>query len=125
LVAVAILGDVVHGGRISADKIYGAICVYLLVGFAWAFGYAIMELMDPGSFSGVVDTDRADVGRVLQMRYFSFATLTTLGYGDIVPRSPAARTLATLEAMMGQVYLAVLIARLVGLHIVHSSRDGD
>jgi len=126
LVAVGILGDVVQGGRISADKIYGAICVYLLVGFAWAFGYTIMELMDPGSFSGVVDTDRADdLGRVLQMRYFSFATLTTLGYGDIVPRSPAARTLATLEAMMGQVYLAVLIARLVGLHIVHSSRDGD
>ena len=126
LFAVGILGDVLHGGRISADKIYGAICVYFLVGFAWTFGYAIMELINPGSFSGLVDTDRADyVGQVLQMSYFSFATLTTLGYGDIVPRSPAARTLATLEAAMGQVYLAVLIARLVGLHIVHSSRNGD
>lgn len=61
----------------------------------------------------------------MQMRYFSFATLTTLGYGDIVPRSAAARTLATLEAVMRQIYLTVLITRLVGLHIVHSSRDGD
>ncbi len=66
--------------------------------------------------------DGADyVGRVMQMRYFSFETLTTLGYGDIVPRSPAARMLATIEAVMGQIYLTVLIARLVGLHIAHAS----
>jgi voltage-gated potassium channel Kch len=55
------------------------------------------------------------------MRYFSFSTLTTVGYGDIVPRSNAARTLAELEAITGQIYLAVLVARLVGLHIVDSS----
>jgi hypothetical protein len=54
------------------------------------------------------------------MRYFSFITLTTVGYGDIVPHSPAARTLAALEAITGQIYLTVLVARLVGLHIVHA-----
>ena len=68
-------------------------------------------------------------GRVMQLRYFSFMTLTTVGYGDVVPRSAGARTMAVLEAVMGQIYLAVLVARLVGLHIVHasgsSSRDQD
>jgi voltage-gated potassium channel Kch len=58
----------------------------------------------------------------MQLRYFSFITLTTTGYGDIVPRSPLARTFAMLEAVMGQFYLAVLVARLVGLHIVHAPR---
>jgi hypothetical protein len=61
------------------------------------------------------------VGRVLEMRYFSFTTLTTLGYGDIVPHSAGARTLAVLEAVTGQIYLTVLVARLVGLYIVHES----
>jgi voltage-gated potassium channel Kch len=59
--------------------------------------------------------------------YFSFVTLTTIGYGDIVPRSAAGRIFASLEAVMGQIYLAVLVARLVGLHIIHAespaSRD--
>ena len=57
-----------------------------------------------------------------EMVYYSFVTLTTLGYGDIVPVSPSARALATLEALTGQLYLTVLVARLVGLHITHSSR---
>jgi len=125
LFSVGILEDVLRRGQISADKICGAICVYLLIGFAWAFGYGIIELINPGSFSGLaeIDTDN-HVGRIMQLRYFSFATLTTLGFGDILPRSPSARTLATLEAVTGQIYLAVLIARLVGLHIVHAgSRD--
>lgn len=127
LFSVGILEDVLRRGQISADKICGAICVYLLIGFAWAFGYGIIELINPGSFSGLTEIDASNhVGLVMQMRYFSFATLTTLGFGDILPRSSGARTLATLEAMTGQIYLTVLIARLVGLHIVHgSSRAGD
>jgi len=58
----------------------------------------------------------------MRIRYFSFVTLTTLGYGDVLRRSSAARTMATLEAVMGQIYLAVLVARFVGLHIVHASK---
>lgn len=119
----SILADVLRAGRITADKIYGAICVYLLIGFAWAFVYAILEQLQPGSFQlpeqmgGVSDY----VAHVMRMRYFSFVTLTTVGYGDIVPRSAAAQNLAALEAVMGQIYLAVLVARLVGLHIVHAT----
>jgi hypothetical protein len=126
LFSVGILGDVLHRGRISANKIYGAICVYLLIGAAWGFAYVILELINPGSFSGLVDRGNFDyAGRAMQMRYFSFATLTTLGFGDILPRSPVARTLSMLEAVMGQIYLTVLIARLVGLHIVQASSRGD
>jgi len=126
LFSVSILGDVLRAGRIDADKIYGAICVYLLVGFAWAFAYAILDQLQPASFS--VPEESGGVGeyvaRVMRMRYFSFVTLTTVGFGDIIPRSLAARTFATLEAIMGQIYLAVLVARLVGLHIVHGSKPG-
>ena len=105
-------------------------CVYMLIGFAWTFAYAFLEEMVPGSFVALSETGRNDyVARVLRLRYFSFITLTTVGYGDIIPRSQAARTMAIIEAVMGQIYLMVLVARLVGLHIVHSHvserRDKD
>jgi voltage-gated potassium channel Kch len=76
----------------------------------------------PGSFVALSETGKNDyVARVMRLRYFSFMTLTTVGYGDIIPRSPAARTMAMLEAVMGQIYLMVLVARLVGLYIVHAT----
>jgi Ion channel len=119
--SVTILGYVLHSGRITADKIFAAICVYLLIGYAWTFGYALLEELVPGSLGPFSGSGKNDfVGRVLHLRYFSFMTLTTVGYGDILPRSPAARTMAMFEAVMGQIYLAVLVARLVGLHIVHT-----
>ncbi len=118
---VTILIYVLGGARITLDKIFAAVCVYLLLGYAWTFAYALVDELQPGSF--LVQnpiSPNAYVGRVLEMRYFSFMTLTTVGYGDIVPRSATARTLATLEAVTGQLYLMVLVARLVGLHIVHA-----
>jgi voltage-gated potassium channel len=128
--SVTILGYVLRGGRVTADKIFAAICVYMLIGYAWAFGYALLDELAPGAFGNLPETGLHDyVARVAQLRYFSFMTLTTVGYGDIVPRSAMARTMAMLEAVMGQIYLTVLIARLVGLHIVHAHvsqvRDKD
>jgi voltage-gated potassium channel len=121
---VSILGYVLHSGRVTSDKIFATICVYLLVGFVWTYAYALLDEVQPGSFAASTETGRNDyVGRIMQLRYFSFATLTTLGYGDILPRSPTARTMAVLETVMGQIYLAVLVARLVGLHIVHGNAD--
>lgn len=128
--SVSILGYVLRTGRVTVDRIFAAVCVYMLIGFAWTFAYAFLEEMVPGSFVALSETDQNDyVARVLRLRYFSFITLTTVGYGDIIPRSPTARTMAMLEAVTGQIYLMVLVARLVGLHIVHSHvserRDKD
>jgi hypothetical protein len=80
--------------------------------------------MQPGSFTSTMSPLPLDiVGRVMQLRYFSFVTLATVGYGDIVPHTPAARTLALLEAMLGQFYLVALVGRLVGLQIVHGNPE--
>jgi hypothetical protein len=128
--AVTILGYVLRSGRVTADRIFAAICVYMLIGYGWAFVYALLDELFPGSFAALTEVGRNDyIQRVMQFRYFSFMTLTTVGYGDVLPRSPTARTMAALEAVMGQIYLTVLVARLVGLHIVHShgseSREKD
>ena len=120
--SVTILRYVLHGTRVTTDKIFAAICVYMFIGYAWEFAYALAEELQPSAFMALSSPQPNDyVGRVLEMRYFSFTTLTTLGYGDIVPHSAAARTLAVLEAVTGQIYLTVLVARLVGLYIVHES----
>ncbi len=128
--SVTILGYVLRSGRVTADKIFAAICVYLLIGYGWTFTYALLDELLPGSFTTVTEIGRNDyIARVMQLRYFSFMTLTTVGYGDVVPRLSVARTMAVLEAVMGQIYLTVLVARLVGLHIVHAtglrSSDND
>src|SRR4029077_6284578 len=79
--AVAILGYVLGSGKVTSDKIYGAICAYLLFGYGWAFGYSLIEEVHPGSFTLPSPIDPHDlVARVMQMRYFSFVTLTTVGY---------------------------------------------
>ena len=118
--AVAILGYVLRPGKVTADKIYGAICAYLLFGYAWTFAYSMIDELNPASFTILAAASPGDiVSRVMQMRYFSFVTLATVGYGDIVPHTQLARTLALLEAIFGQFYLVALIGRLVGLHIVH------
>jgi voltage-gated potassium channel len=122
--AIAILWQVLHGGKVTADKIYGAVSVYLLFGYAFAFVYSVIEEIQPGAFTSVTSLAPHDlVGRVMQLRYFSFVTLATVGYGDIVPHTPTARTVALLEAMLGQFYLVALIGRLVGLHIVHGNPE--
>lgn len=124
--AVAILSYVLGKGKVTWDKIYGAICAYLLLGFAWSFAYSLVVEMQPESFVSQTSPLPDDiVGRVMQLRYFSFVTLATVGYGDIVPNAPAARTLALLEAILGQFYLVALVGRLVGLHIVHGGPERE
>jgi len=120
--SVTILSYVLGSGPVTSDKIFAAICVYMLLGYGWTFVYSLLLALQPQSFAATSEVARNDyVGRILQLRYFSFTTLTTAGYGDIVPRSQAARTMTILEAVMGQFYLVALVGRLVGLHIVHGS----
>lgn len=120
--ALTILAYVMQGSAVTTDKIYAAICVYLLMGFAWAFAFALLDAVQPGSFTfRGTNLPTPYMLEVPELRYFSFMTLTTVGYGDITPATTTARTLAALEAIAGQMYLTVLVARLVGLHIVHSN----
>jgi len=97
--------------RVTADTLSTAVSGYFLLGILWAFFYGIVAQLDPGAFRELADPDTRE------FFYFSFVTLTTLGYGDISPVTNAARTVAVFEAVVGQLYLAITIARLVGLHI--------
>jgi len=107
---------------VTLDTILGAVVTYLLAAVAFGVVFQIIETRSPGSFSGLPD-DMGNRGEVSStMLYFSFVCITTMGYGDIVPISNLARPLAVLEGVFGQLYLAVMIARLVGLHLV-SGRD--
>jgi voltage-gated potassium channel len=116
--AVAItftLNQVVVGTDINANRLVGAVCVYLLLGVIWAIVYTLIELVLPGSFNGFSPMD--DFGWDSEWLYFSFVTMTTLGYGDILPISGTARGLAYMQAIVGQFYIAVLVAGLVGAYV--------
>jgi voltage-gated potassium channel len=119
-VAVMILRAIFTQGSISLDSIFGAICAYLILGMAWGSMYSVIEVLNPGSFQAtgeLAEALQSADARGPVLVYYSFVTMTTVGYGDITPVSPAARTLAWLEAMMGQFYIAVLVAALVGIRV--------
>lgn len=112
---VRVLSYVLNGEEVVADKIYGALSAYLLLGHGWAFAYIIVEALNPGSFAGLSEPGLVE-GIGSELIYYSFVTLTTLGYGEITPVSLPARNLAAMEAVTGVLYLATLIASLVGLY---------
>ena len=102
-------------GPVDLDRLMGSLCIYLLLGVLWAAYYALLQLLDPNAFHYTATPAQALPAS--HFLYHSFVTLTTLGYGDIVPVSPLARTAAYLEAVVGQIYLTVLVASLVGRHV--------
>jgi len=119
-----LLVQVFGEGPVTAHRIRGAIAVYLLLGGAWALLYHMVALTIPNSFhlpEGLAAGDQA-LQRILT--YFSFTTLTTTGFGDITPVHPMTRTLAMFEALTGQLYLVITMARLVSLAIV-GRKDND
>lgn len=111
LLASVVLAQVFRNGPVTIHRIQGAIAAYLLLGVGWAFAYELVDTLAPGAFTSAQAI--ADHG----LQYFSFVTLTTVGYGDITPVHPAARSLAMLEALTGQLYPAILLARLVSLQL--------
>lgn len=102
-------------GRVNYHRIVGAVLLYLTVGLVFVGMFTLVGLMEPGAFSGIrVDDDR---GLASEFIYFSFVTLTSTGYGDIVPVHPFARSLCNVEEIIGQLYPATLLARLVTLEL--------
>ena len=120
-VTMFVLRRVFAPGRVTADRIVAAMCAYLFLGMFWATLFALIHEFVPAAFhfpegTSVHPTD---------FTYFSFVTLTTLGYGDITPVSPLARSLAYMEAVFGQIFIAVVIARLVALELMDSHKRTD
>jgi len=122
LLLAIILVQTFRGGPITTHRIMGGVAAYLLLGVIWAEAYTLVEIVHPGSFHGslnVADGPRAWL-------YFSYITLATVGYGDVLPIHPVARSLATLEAVTGSLYLTILLARLVTLATLkEEGRDGE
>ncbi|MBW1735417.1 MAG: two pore domain potassium channel family protein [Deltaproteobacteria bacterium] len=117
---IIILRHLISQNVVTVDLIWGAVCGYLLIGFMWGDIYSLLETVQPGSFN-LGEQDLPDFDSFI---YFSFVTLTTLGFGDIVPLTKLAQSLAIIEAVMGQMYLAVNIAALVAIRI-SQKRAGD
>ena len=115
LVLVVVLRAVLAPGPVTADRIAGAICVYLLLGLVWAMFHTLLWTLHPGAY------DLGTNATTQQFFYFSFVTLTTLGYGDVLPISPLAQTLAWTEAATGQLFIATALARMVSLYVVEDS----
>jgi hypothetical protein len=114
---------------VTTDTLSAALCVYLLMGYVWGSLYGLMYLSRPGGFHMPMEwTPGREQGIATDvpinlLTYFSFTTLTTLGYGDVLPISGSVRAAVILEAVLGHFYLAVLVARLVGLHIAGTRRQ--
>jgi len=98
--------------EVTTDTVYGAVCAYILIGLVFAIAYGLLEMLEPGSFRGIT---MADPQLSWDFTYFSLVTMTTLGYGDITPVHEMARSMATLQAITGQFYVAVLVARIVAI----------
>ncbi|MGI9325635.1 MAG: potassium channel family protein [Pseudomonadales bacterium] len=106
----------VDKGRVDAEKLWAAVNVYILIGVCFAFWYAALSAIDPAYFSGKFVEPGLPQQKLMGFVYFSFVTLTTLGYGDISANTPGVATLTYLEALIGQLYIAIMIARLVSLY---------
>lgn len=113
-VTVNMLRYVLAVGQVTADKLAASLCVYLLFGMLWTQVYIQLELFEPGSLRTAIGDGQITTSR--ELMFFSYVTLTTLGYGDITPVSAVARSFALIEAAVGVLYVAVLVARLVSLY---------
>ncbi|MEH6551805.1 MAG: potassium channel family protein [Pseudomonadales bacterium] len=133
--SLSLLNDVLYGGflifisirifsymlaanRVTLNMLYAAVCQYLIIGLIWAFVYSLIARLSGEAFTGALQY--SDGYAIRDLMYFSYITLTTVGYGDILPVSSAARSWAMMEGIVGQFYLAIIMARLVSLY----SRQG-
>jgi voltage-gated potassium channel Kch len=125
LAIVIISRRIFRSKKVTQDTIKGGICIYLLMGLLWAMLYCAAFILNPELFSNAaLDSRQSFEQQFVRLFYFSFTTLTTLGYGDIVPQGKISMVLANLEAIVGQMYPAIYIARLVGLYSTEEIEKG-
>jgi hypothetical protein len=129
VVSGVVLYGVLREGRVTAHRVGGAVAVYLMLGLIWGNAYLLVFIHDPASFDLgrpiVAPAEFAEIQTRAASRliYFSFVTMTTLGYGDVKPQTEAAETLSVLQALVGQIYLVVILARIVSLLVDKRNSD--
>ncbi len=115
LLVYSFIQQIRNSTKVDSNVLYATFCLYLIIGLFWGSLYALLEVLLPGSYTGILlETAK---NRVHDFNYFSFVTLTTLGYGDITPQNAGAASLCQMEAIIGQFYTAVVVAWLVGMHV--------
>jgi len=119
LVIANFLAIMLQSDEVTRAVIFAALLSYLLAALMWAFLYTFLELVDPASFN--IDLSQPE-GYLLVFQYYSFVTITTLGYGDITPVTEVAKAFSVLEAVVGQLYLVVAVAWLVGMYVSKKSK---
>lgn len=117
-----IISQIFAEGIITLNKIFGGVAAYILIGHLWSSVYHTLYLINPDSFQHAGQAIETTGEALKQLSYFSFVTLTTIGYGDILAISSEARVLVMLEGLIGQLFPAILIAKLVALQIEHAKR---
>jgi ion channel len=110
-----VLRYLLRKGPVTADKLHGALAGYIMIAFLWAFIYALVESFTAGSFT-FEHVDATDPHAFFRLLYFSFTTLTTVGYGDITPVTDQARSFVMIEEFAGVFFVGILIARLAGIY---------
>ena len=114
--------SLIRSERVAQDTIVGGICVFLLIGLCFTISFILMTDLNPGAFlegaRSIVRSNSDSSAHATTLLYFSFVTLTTLGYGDVFPVSDMARMFTVAEALTGQLYLVIFMARLVALYVI-------
>ena len=122
---VTILEHILKTEEVTTDTLYGAVCVYLLLGIMWASIYGFLEYITPGAVfqgSGAGANTKLSTNELI---YYSYSTLATIGYGDITSVTPVGRILSVLEGVFGQLYIAFLVARLISIYTTNAIRRKD
>jgi hypothetical protein len=124
ILVVVTLKQTFRPGPVSVHRVLGGVAAYLLIGVTWAFGYKLLMEQRPDAIHFQTFIGGIPTGEPSLLMYFSFSTLTSVGYGDAYPVHRIARSLATAEALIGQLYPAILIATLVGLSLQARANAG-
>ncbi len=112
--------QVLFAGKVTMNSIVGSICIYILIGIIWAEFYELLLVLDTNSFKGLNITEWHEASS--DLLYYSYISLTTMGFGDITPLSPLAKFLTYLEGILGQFYIAILVSSLVGVRLSHHEK---
>jgi len=115
LLVYSFISEIKNAQKVDINVLYATFSLYLIIGLFWGSLYALLYHVSPGAYSGILLENTQNTSHIFN--YFSFVTLTTLGYGDITPQTPGAGSLCQMEAIVGQFFTAVIVAWLVGMFI--------